>query len=153
MKHEVTVRLFNRDYNLVTEESKEYTDQLAAALNRRMEEMTGGKSTLSVQDAAALIALETFDTLHKLRVNQENIRSQIKVYFDDANQAKARAEAAEKENAELKQKLEQLQKEIKLRKSFAPEEEISAKDMIAKDISEALGSDYADHSSLLGKKK
>ena len=153
MKHEVTVRLFNRDYNLITEESKEYTDQLAAALNRRMEEMTGGKSTLSVQDAAALIALETFDTLHKLRVNQENIRSQIKVYFDDANQAKARAEAAEKENAELKQKLEQLQKEIKLRKSFAPEEEISAKDMIAKDISEALGSDYADHSSLLGKKK
>lgn len=153
MKHEVTVRLFNRDYNLITEESKEYTNQLAAALNRRMEEMTGGKSTLSVQDAAALIALETFDTLHKLRVNQENIRSQIKVYFDDANQAKARAEAAEKENAELKQKLEQLQKEIKLRKSFAPEEEISAKDMIAKDISEALGSDYADHSSLLGKKK
>jgi cell division protein ZapA len=153
MKHEVTVRLFNRDYNLVTEESKEYTDQLAAALNRRMEEMTGGKSTLSVQDAAALIALETFDTLHKLRINQENIRSQIKVYFDDANQAKARAEAAEKENAELKQKLDQLQKEIKLRKSFVPEEDISAKEMIAKDISEALGSDYADHSSLLNKKK
>ena len=152
MKHEVTVRLFNRDYNLVTEESKEYTDQLAGALNRRMEEMTGGKSTLSVQDAAALIALETFDTLNKLRINQENIRSQIKVYFDDAAQAKARAEAAEKENAELKQKLEQLQKEIKLRKSFVPEETISAKDMIAKDISEALGSDYADHSSKLLKK-
>lgn len=153
MKHEVTVRLFNRDYNLVTEESKEYTDQLVGALNRRMEEMTGGKSTMSVQDAAALIALETFDTLNKLRINQENIRSQIKVYFDDANQAKARAEAAEKENAELKQKLEQLQKEIRLRKSFVPEETISAKDMIAKDISEALGSDYADNNSLLSKKK
>ena len=152
MKHEVTVRLFNRDYNLVTEETKEYTEQLAAALNKRLEEMTSGKSTLSVQDAAALIALETFDTLHKLRVNQENIRSQIKVYFDDANAAKARAEAAEKENAVLKERVEQLQKEIKLRKSFAAEEEISAKDMIAKDISEALGSDYADHSSKLLKK-
>lgn len=152
MKHEVTVRLFGRDYNLYTEESKEYTDELAAALNRRMEDMTSGKSTLSVQDAAALIALETFDTLHKLRVNQENIRSQIKVYFDDANEAKARAEAAEKENAELKAKLEQLQKEVKLRKSFVPEEEISAKDMISKEISEALGSDYADNSSKLLKK-
>lgn len=152
MKHEVTVRLFGRDYNLYTEESKEYTDELAAALNRRMEDMTTGKSTLSVQDAAALIALETFDTLHKLRVNQENIRSQIKVYFDDANEAKARAEALEKENAELKAKLEQIQKEIKLRKAFVPEEEISAKDMISREISEALGSDFADQQSKLLKK-
>lgn len=152
MKHEVTVRLFGRDYKLYTEESKEYTDELAAALNRRMEDMTSGKTSLSVQDAAALIALETFDTLHKLRINQENIRSQIKVYFDDANEAKARAEALEKENAELKAKLEQVQKEVKLRKSFVPEEEISAKDMISKEISEALGSDYADNSSKLLKK-
>lgn len=152
MKHEVTVRLFGRDYNLYTDESKEYTDELAAALNRRMEDMTSGKSTLSVQDAAALISLETFDTLHKLRVNQENIRSQIKVYFDDANEAKARAEALEKENAELRAKLEQMQKEVKLRKSFVPEEEISAKDMISKEISEALGSDYADNNSKLLKK-
>ena len=161
MKQEVKVRNFNRDFRLLTDESKEYTEDLAAALNRRLEDLLKGKSTLSVQDGAALIALEACDDLFKTRSTLENIRSQIKVYFDDASAAKAKAAAAEKETAEVKAaadkrylelkvstdkqirelnaKIEQLQKELKLRKSFTPEDNASAKDMIAKDISDALG--------------
>ncbi len=139
MKQEVTVKIFNREYRLLTDETKEYTAELAAALNRRLEEMISGKSTLSAQDGAALIALEACDDLYKTRTTLENIRSQITAYFDEATKAKARAEAAEKENAALKERIEQLQKEVRLRKSFAPEEEVNAKDMIAKDIKEALG--------------
>ena len=142
MKKEVTVRIFNRDYRLLTDETPEYSKDLAAALNRRFAEITKGKSTLTAQDGAALIALEAFDDLIKTRSNLENIRSQIKVYFDDASNAKARAEAAEKENAELKNKIEQLKKEINLRKSFTPEETVNAKDMISRDISKALGGSY-----------
>ena len=142
MKKEVTVRIFNRDYRLLTDETPEYSNNLAAALNRRFAEITKGKSTLTAQDGAALIALEAFDDLIKTRSNLENIRSQIKVYFDDASNAKARAEAAEKENAELKNKIEQLKKEINLRKSFTPEETVNAKDMISRDISKALGGSY-----------
>ena len=161
MKHEVTVRIFNRDYRLLTDESAEYTNDLASALNRRMAELLDGKSTLTSQDAAALIALEACDDLFKTRSNFENIRNQISNYFDDATASKARAEAAEKkcaelkaasekelaelkaasdkEIAELKARVEQLQKEISLRKSFASEDSDTAKDMIAKDISKALG--------------
>ncbi|MBR6046428.1 MAG: cell division protein ZapA [Ruminococcus sp.] len=139
MKQEVTVKIFNREYKLLTDESKEYTAELAAALNHRLEDLLKGKSTLTVQDGAALIALEACDDLYKTRTNLENIRSQIKVYFDDAANAKARAEAAEKEAAALKERIAQLEKEIKLRKSFAPDDDISASDMIAKDISDALG--------------
>ena len=139
MKQEVTVKIFNREYKLLTDESREYTNELAAALNHRLEDLLKGKSTLSAQDGAALIALEACDDLYKTRSNLENIRSQIKVYFDDASKAKARAEAAEKENQQLREKVEQLQKELRLRNSFTPEETVSAKDMIAKDISDALG--------------
>ena len=142
MKKEITVRIFGRDYRLLTDETEEYSRDLAGALNRRFEEITKGKSTLSAQDGAALIALEAFDDLIKTRSNLENIRSQIKVYFDDATNAKTRAEAAEKENAELKAKVEQLKREIQLRKSFAPEEPSSAKDMISRDISNALDGSY-----------
>ena len=39
----------------------------------------------------------------------------------------------------LKAKVEQLQKELSLRKSFTPEDNDTAEDMIAKDISKALG--------------
>lgn len=161
MKQEVTVRIFNRDYRLLTDETKEYTADLASALNRRLAELLNGKSTLTPQDGAALIALEACDDLFKTRSNFENVRGQIKVYFDEANAAKARAEAAEKECAELKlssqketaalkakyeaeiselkAKVEQLQKEISLRKSFSPDDSATAQDMIAKDISDALG--------------
>ena len=161
MKHEVTVRIFNRDYRLLTDESAEYTHDLASALNRRMAELLNGKSTLTPQDGAALIALEACDDLFKTRSNFENVRKQITVYFDEATAAKARAEAAEKkcaelkaayekeiaelkaasdkEIAELKAKVEQLRKEVSLRKSFAAEDNDTAEDMIAKDISKALG--------------
>lgn len=138
MKQEVKVKIFNKEYRLLTDETAEYTNELAAALNHRLEDLLKGKSTLSAQDGAALIALEACDDLYKTRSNLENIRSQIKVYFDDATKAKARAEAAEKENAQLKERVEQLQKELKFRNSFAREENVSAKDMIAKDISDAL---------------
>ena len=161
MKHEVTVRIFNRDYRLLTDETAEYTHDLAAALNRRMAELLNGKSTLNSQDAAALIALEACDDLFKTRSNFENVRKQITDYFNDATASKARAEAAEKkcaeqkaayekqiadlkasyeaETAELKAKVEQLKKEVSLRKSFAGEDNDTAEDMIAKDISKALG--------------
>lgn len=138
MKQEVKVKIFNKEYRLLTDETAEYTNELAAALNHRLEDLLKGKSTLSAQDGAALIALEACDDLYKTRSNLENIRSQIKVYFDDATKAKARAEAAEKENAQLKERVEQLQKELKLRNGFVREETVSAKDMIAKDISDAL---------------
>ncbi len=172
MKQEVTVRIFNRDYRLITDESKEYTADLASALNRRLAELLSGKSTLSAQDGAALIALEACDDLFKTRSNLENIRSQIKVYFDDATKAKARADAAEKECAELRAamekelaavraesektiaeltaKVEQLQKEISLRKSFTAEDNATAKDMIARDISDALGN-VPEHKYKFGK--
>ena len=172
MKQEVTVRIFNRDYRLLTDETKEYTADLAAALNRRLAELLNGKSTLTPQDGAALIALEACDDLFKTRSNFENVRGQIKVYFDEATAAKTRAEEAEKERdalklssqretaalkakyekeiselkaasdkeiAELKAKIEQNKKEISLRKSFTPEDNATAKDMIARDISDALG--------------
>lgn len=161
MKHEVTVRIFNRDYRLLTDESAEYTSDLAAALNRRMAEILNGKSTLNSQDAAALIALEACDDLFKTRSNFENVRKQITDYFDEAAASKTRADAAEKkcaemkaayekeladqktgyekEIAELSAKVEQLKKELSLRKSFAPDDNDTAEDMIAKDISKALG--------------
>ncbi|MBR6874558.1 MAG: cell division protein ZapA [Ruminococcus sp.] len=175
MKQEVTVRIFNREYRLLTDETKEYTADLAAALNRRLEDLMKGKSTLSAQDGAALIALEACDDLFKTRSTLENIRSQIKVYFDDANNAKAAAANAEKEAADLKvhyerelaalkaqaakeiaerdAKIEQLQKEVSLRRSFIPEDNETASDMIAKDISKAINASHIPPYNYNGGKK
>ncbi len=135
----MTVHIFNRDYRLMTDESKEYTDRLAAELNRKMADLLSSKATLSVQDAAALICLECYDELTKARKNIENIRTQIKTYVDEANAARQEAEEAKNDAMEFAERAVQLEKELKLRKSFEPKnEKISASDIISRDISDAL---------------
>ncbi|WP_124100291.1 cell division protein ZapA [Ruminococcus sp. Marseille-P6503] len=143
MKNEVTVKIFNREFRLLTDETKEYTDRLASELNRKMAELIKAKPTLSLQDAAALICLECCDELTKARQSIENIRSQIKDYVDDAGEARTAADEAQKELRTLRERVAQLEKEVKLRKSFAEEgEKLSAKDMISHDINKALENKY-----------
>ena len=109
MKNEMTVHIFNRDYRLMTDESKEYTDRLAAELNRKMADLLSSKATLSVQDAAALICLECYDELTKARKNIENIRTQIKTYVDEANAARQEAEEAKNDAMEFAERAVQLE--------------------------------------------
>ncbi|MGN0602159.1 MAG: cell division protein ZapA [Oscillospiraceae bacterium] len=113
MKNEITVRLFNRDYRLMTDETKEYTDNIAKELNQRMSELLQSKLTMSVQDAAALIALECYDELIKSRENVDRIRTQVKDYIDDASQAKVKAEKAQSEVEKLHERVAQLENMLK----------------------------------------
>lgn len=139
MKNEVTVKIYNREYRLVTDETREYTDKLAGGLNKKMADLLKAKPSLSLQDAAALIALECYDELVKARQNVENIRSQIKDYVDDAGEAREQADDAQKELRALRDKVAQLEREVKLRKSLSgSEEKVSAKDILSQDISNAL---------------
>ncbi len=143
MKNEVNVKIFNREYRLMTDETKEYTDRLATELNRKMAELLQGTSTLSATDASAIICLECYDELVKARQSIENIRSQIKGYVDEASFAKETAEELLEENEKLKARVEQLEKEVRLRQNFAGEKpNANAKDMISQDINKALENRY-----------
>lgn len=143
MKNEINVKIFNREYHLISDESKEYTDKLAAGLNSKMAELLKAKPSLSIQDAAALIALEYADELFKARQSVENIRSQIKDYVDDAGSARQQADDAQKEIRELREKVTQLEKEVKLRKSFAePSGKVTAEEILSQDITKALENKY-----------
>lgn len=143
MKNEITVKIYNREYRLITDETREHTDKLAGGLNRRMAELLKAKPTLSVQDAAALISLECCDELVKARQSIENIRSQIKDYVDDAGNARQQADDAQKELRTLRERVAQLEKEVRLRKSFTESsEKVSAEDIISQDISKALENKY-----------
>lgn len=113
MKNEVTVRIFNREYRLLTDETKEYTDKLAKELNEKMSGILQSKLTLSVQDAAALIALECYDELVKSRENIDKIRNQVKDYIEDASQAKSKAESAQNEVSKLHERVAQLENMLK----------------------------------------
>ncbi len=139
MKNELTVKIFNKEYRLISDESQEYTDKLAKELNRRMSQLLNSKTMMSHQDAAALIALETYDELFKARESVENIRSQIKSYADEAGEQKTKADEAAAQVEALKEKVAQLEKEVKLRtKLSSDKDKSSANDIISQDIQKAL---------------
>jgi cell division protein ZapA (FtsZ GTPase activity inhibitor) len=104
---------------MVTDESAEYTDRLANTLNERMQSLKAAKKTLSVQDAAAIISLECLDELVKNKQTEQNIRTQISAYVEDANDSRGELEKVKKENEQLKERIRQLESEIKLRMQFA----------------------------------
>ena len=84
MKNEIIVKLFGKEYCLMTDETKEYTEKLVKDLNQRLAQLMNSKTMMSQQDAVALIALEAYEELTKLRESGEDIRDKVKAYADEA---------------------------------------------------------------------
>ncbi|MDO5124967.1 MAG: cell division protein ZapA [Ruminococcus sp.] len=146
-KNEIRVRIFNKEYCLMTDETKEYTDKLAADLNNRMTQLMESKTMMSHQDAAALIALETYDELIKARDSVEGIREQIKDYADEAAIHREVAEKATARVAELEERVAQLEKEVKLRTKLSSEK-TNAEEIISHDIQKALNGTNAPYNAM-----
>lgn len=140
MKNEVTVKIFNREFHLMTDETKEYTDRIAKDLNEKMMQLLRDKTTLSAQDAAALVALECYDEMVKAKEEADQIRIQIKDYADDSSNTRLKAEESQKEIERLKEKIAQMEKELKLRKELYPEHEKAdtADEIITRDINKVM---------------
>ena len=146
-KNEIRVRIFNKEYCLMTDETKEYTDKLAADLNNRMTQLMESKTMMSHQDAAALIALETYDELIKAKDSVGGIREQIKDYADEAAIHREVAEKATARVAELEERVAQLEKEVKLRTKLSSEK-TNAEEIISHDIQKALNGTNAPYNAM-----
>ena len=134
MKNKLKVNIYNRTYNLLSEESQEYTNKLALVINSKIKGMMKAIPSLSVQDAAVLTALDCLDELSKANQNIENIRTQIKDYVDDAGRARSQADEAQKEIRELQ---EQLEARTVVKRE--PEDEvINANELLSQEIKNAI---------------
>ena len=75
---------------------------------------------------------------------------QIKDYVDDAGRARTQANSVQRENKMLRERVEQLERELRERTNFSSTdnvgESISAEAMLSRDIKEALG-DTEDETS------
>ncbi len=137
MKNNVTVNIYGRSYPMTTDESPEYTEKLAATLNDRFNKLREQKHTLSIQDAAAIISLECLDELVKNKQTEQNIRTQISAYADDANESRAEVEKLRREIDRLNERIRQLESEVKLRTAFS--DESTADQIVRSSIGRALG--------------
>ncbi len=117
MINKVKVVICNKEYVLQTEEQPSYVYGLAKILEKRLNGICSGNSSVSPYSAAIMVALSTLDDLSKAQANFDNVRMQAKEYVDEAGKARIERDAAVKEVEALKVQIEQLQNELKAAKS------------------------------------
>lgn len=108
MMNRIKVKIYNREYSLQTEETAEYTTELAKKLDAQIVELMTGKQAVSLVDASVLVALSALDECTKSKDTIDNIRTQIKDYVDDAGEARLKCDELAKENRALKAQIEAL---------------------------------------------
>lgn len=109
MENRVKVRIIGREYTLITENSPEYTLDLAAKLDSKMNEMLSASKTLSGIDVAILAALDAMDEASKASENADNIRLQLGEYMTSADKSRQKADSAKKEISALQKRISELE--------------------------------------------
>ncbi len=112
MENRVKVRIIGREYTLITENSPEYTLDLASKLDSKMNEMLSASKTLSGIDVAILAALDAMDEASKSAENADNIRLQLGEYMTSADKSRQKADSAKKEISALQKKISELEEKV-----------------------------------------
>lgn len=116
MENRVKVRIIGREYTLVTENSPEYTQELAQQLSDRMNDMLAQSKTLSGIDVAILCALDSMDERAKATYDADNIRLQLGEYMTSFDKDAQKLESAKREIASLKKQINELQLKLAQKK-------------------------------------
>lgn len=114
--NKVKVTVCGKEFALQTEEVPSYFIGLAKKLDRDIMRMVELGDNISVQSAAILVALSSYDETQKANDSIDNIRTQIKEYVDDACKSRNERDEAIKELTTLKTKVANLENEINFRK-------------------------------------
>ena len=110
--NKVKVRIMGREYTLGTDNSPEYTMELAEKLNANLNDMLSDTHGLSGLDVALLAALDAMDEARKAKENADNIRLQLGEYMTSADKARTGYDNAKQEIAVLKRRIEELEDKL-----------------------------------------
>ena len=105
-KQKVRVTIGGITYSLLTDETAEYTYEIAGEIDTQMKEILGGNPFVSSNQAAVLLAIDYADKSKKAEQLVETYRSQIKDYLKDTSEMQA-------ERDFYKRELDRLRTEMK----------------------------------------
>ena len=105
MANRVTVTICGEEYTFVAEESAAYMQKVGTYVGDKMNEvLTSAK--VGRTDAAVLTAANIADELFKAQEANQQLRSQIKGYLDEAGRAQAEVSELKREIFRMQQKLD-----------------------------------------------
>lgn len=80
-RNRVKVTIAGVNYSLITDETAEYTNEIATEIDSKMKELQGANPFMSTNQAAVLVAIEFADKARKSEQTAEGYRAQIKDYL------------------------------------------------------------------------
>ena len=89
--NKVRLEICGAVYLLSADGEPAYYEELGKTLDEKMRSMMNASDRITVTGAAVLSALDYLDELHRSNDGADNLRSQLKSYFEDAMSAKAPA--------------------------------------------------------------
>ncbi len=114
-KNRVQVRIGGASYTIVTEDDEEYVENLAEAVDKSIKEVCNSNPSLSVTQAAVLVALDQADACKKASASSDNLRVQIKDYLEESARARMEVEVARREVERLNREIADLRERLNKR--------------------------------------
>lgn len=120
-KNKVRVTIAGITYSLLTDETAEYTTELAAEVDAKLAEMQGANPFMSTNQAAVVLAIEFADKAKKAEQTAEGYREQIKDYLKDASEAQTERDFYKRELDRVRTEAKAKANQINLFSQDAPE--------------------------------
>ena len=105
MANRVSITICGEEYTFVAEESASYMQKVGTYVGDKMSEVLSS-AKVGRTDAAVLTAANIADELFKAQEANQQLRSQIKGYLDEAGRAQAEVSELKREIFRLQQRLD-----------------------------------------------
>ena len=113
--NKVKLTICGTDYVVTTEETPGYMQELGAQLDARIRNIMNNNERTSLVMATVMTALMQADEAKKAAQTADNLRKQLKSFFDDSNRTRVEAEALRREIAQLRREKEELERKLAMR--------------------------------------
>ena len=113
--NKVTVTICGTDYVITTDESAGYMQELGAQLDARIRNVMNNNERTSLVMATVITALMQADEAKKAAQSADNLRKQLKTFFDDNNRTRAESESLRREIAQLRREKDELERKLAMR--------------------------------------
>ena len=113
--NKVTVTICGTDYVITTDETPGYMQELGAQLDARIRNVMNNNERTSLVMATVITALMQADEAKKAAQSADNLRKQLKTFFDDNNRTRVESESLRREIAQLRREKEELERKLAMR--------------------------------------
>lgn len=110
--NKVTLNICGTEYMITTDEEAGYMQELGVQVDAQIRNLMNANNRTSLVMAAVMTALSKADEAKKATQTADNLRKQLKSFFDDNNRSRSDAENMRREVQQLKREKEELERKL-----------------------------------------